>query len=135
MAEIPQNFDPEANTSPELETTVASSESGPKRDGWQDETEARKASVNLFISKHIIAQRAGTEKVYDTAELHVSGANPNIFPKIVDGTANVSKVSVLYTNGKPEQIHVLYPTAEGGQSIDVYLVGQALADYLASEAT
>ncbi len=92
-------------------------------DGWCEETALRKQSVSIFL-RDCLSHRVQ----YDDASIHFSGAD-DVMQKILQGNALISEIRVLYKDGEPKQIHIVFPSSEQG-SMDCYLAGNALRDYL-----
>ena len=104
---------------------------------WEDETSERKDSVAKFIKDYFESRKtekqAANEEIkdYDSfVELHFSGLNINILPKIKTGEAEPKQVDVYYNGDEIERMHILYDSGGKGHNIDVYLKGKAIEDYL-----
>jgi hypothetical protein len=98
--------------------------------GWKTETEWHRDRTGRFLQDYL-STPDGQRKRYDPLiELHISGHNPTILPKIAEGTAKITRVNTFYEKGEPTQIHVVFDSEGKGHSMDAYLKGQALEDYL-----
>lgn len=108
------------------------------KEGWMKETEERKVGVTNFVREYLVRstyQRSENQNIlqpreYDNlTEFHTSGGGPTLRKKIVDGTADLLSVDVLYKDEQPTQIHIVF-SAENSGNMDIYLTKQALSDYL-----
>ena len=100
---------------------------------WEDETLERKESISLFVKNYF--QGRGTEeqiagkeiKGYDSfTELHFSGANINVNPKIKTGEAEINSIRVYYDGGEIKQIHIVYDSGGKGHNVDACLKNACL---------
>ncbi len=112
----------------ELPTVPSSVE---KLTGWKKETAERAEKVTAFMRGYFRVPRESRPQYDQIAELHFSGSNAEVMRELSEGTAEVEEVSVLYENGEPIQIHIVFSGREKGPNIDAYIQGKALTDYLA----
>jgi len=103
-----------------------------EKNGWEDETAKRAASVNAFIVQNFFSRGDSGTKYDSLTELHLSGGGWDGLQKVAKGEDVPSKVNTLYQGGKITQIHVLYECEKEGDN-DFYLTGKALEDYLSGE--
>lgn len=101
--------------------SIESSEIQP--DGWHDETNLQKQPVSIFLK-----DRLSNQMHYDNSSIHFSSSN-DVMQNILQGNAPISNIRVLYKDGEPKQIHIVFPSL-GQESVSCYLTGNALKDYL-----
>jgi hypothetical protein len=108
----------------------------PTSQGWKLETEVHEEELPRFLSEYLSRGKDDRKVAQENSlDLQFSGSNPTLFEGIVAGTAEVSEIQTLYgTDGRPQQIHIVFSPEGKGSNIDVYIQGQVLEDYLRQES-
>lgn len=96
------------------------------KQGWVDETEFYKNKVVDFI-KNYYSSEHGYNSI---TEFHISGDNSKVLRGAYNGEVLPTKIEFWYEHNNPKQIHVLYEGQDTGHSIDFYISGKALEDFL-----
>ena len=100
---------------------------------WKEETLERRKEIAGFLKRYTDEVLSGIDarQRYDGfSDLHFSGSNLKVMDEIKNGSAVVDVINVLYENGKPTQIHIVFNGEGHGHNIDAYLTNRALADFL-----
>lgn len=92
--------------------------------GWIDCLKEYQVDVKNFIV-------TAKDQHYDgITEFHFSGMNSKVLTAIYQGSILPDSLDIYYKDNQPEQIHAVYKGGDTGHSIDVYISGQALQDFL-----
>ncbi|KKW21492.1 MAG: hypothetical protein A2W52_04605 [Candidatus Taylorbacteria bacterium RIFCSPHIGHO2_02_49_25] len=100
-----------------------------QQEGWKNETGMRAGALKDFLVEAL--HREFRNRYDDPTELYFSGSSPEM-ENVQRGSIPPASVRVLYQNGEITKVHAYYPSNRG-QSLDVYVSGKALEDFLKKE--